>query len=245
MSRGFGRCSVVLLVIALAGIHARAGRPVESEEGARILELYLSVPDPDPIDFRALRHLEATNKKFNATAWMDVWTEADRSGFRYRIAGEGGSDYIRSKVFRGWLETERKAWIENVTPSSAMTRANYMFEAGDTQPDGLTAFVLKPLRKDTMLVAGSIYVNPDDGELVRLEGRLIKPPSFWTRRVDIVRWYRRFAGIRLPVALESVANVRIAGESTFRVTYEYEIVNGQRVGSPQPILAYANVSPHQ
>jgi hypothetical protein len=96
-----------------------------------------------------------------------------------------------------------------------------------------------------MLVAGSIYVNPDDGELVRLEGRLIKPPSFWTRRVDIVRWYRRFAGIRLPVALESMANVRIAGESTFRVTYDYEIVNGQRVGSPQPILAYANVTPHQ
>lgn len=126
-----------------------------------------------------------------------------------------------------------------------MTRANYMFEATGGQQDGLTAFTVKPLRKDSLLVAGSIYVNQDDGELVQLEGRLIKPPSFWTRRVDIVRWYRRFAGIRLPVALESVANLRIAGESTFRVTYDYEIVNGQRVGSPQPFLAYANVSRRQ
>jgi hypothetical protein len=66
-----------------------------------------------------------------------------------------------------------------------------------------------------------------------MEGRLSKPPSFWTRRVEIVRWYRRIAGVRMPVALESAANVRIAGESTFRMTYEYESINGQRVGAPE------------
>jgi hypothetical protein len=38
----------------------------------------------------------------------------------------------------------------------------------------------------------------------------------------------------MPVALESVANVVVAGRSTFRMSYEYETVNGQRVGSPQP-----------
>jgi hypothetical protein len=38
----------------------------------------------------------------------------------------------------------------------------------------------------------------------------------------------------MPTALETVAMVRIAGVSTFRMTYEYESINGQRVGSPQP-----------
>ena len=38
---------------------------------------------------------------------MDVWTEADASGFRYRVVAEEGSDYIRSKVFRASLDTER------------------------------------------------------------------------------------------------------------------------------------------
>jgi hypothetical protein len=38
----------------------------------------------------------------------------------------------------------------------------------------------------------------------------------------------------MPVAVESVANVLIAGRSTFRMTYEYESVNGQHVGDPQP-----------
>ena len=85
-----------------------------------------------------------------------------------------------------------------------------------------------------LLVEGSIYLDPDAGELVRLEGQLSKTPSFWTRRVEIVRWYQRIAGFRMPTALESVANVRIAGVSTFRMTYEYESINGHRVGTPQP-----------
>jgi hypothetical protein len=96
-----------------------------------------------------------------------------------------------------------------------------------------------------LLVDGSIFLNPEDGELVRMEGRLSKPPSFWTRRVEIVRWYQRILGFRMPTALESVANVLVAGVSTFRMSYEYESINGQRVGNPQPrALARAAASPH-
>jgi hypothetical protein len=86
-------------------------------------------------------------------------------------------------------------------------------------------------------VDGSIFLKPEDGDLVRLEGKLSKSPSFWTRHVQIVRWYQRIVGVRMPVALESVANVVVAGRSTFRMSYEYESVNGQRVGNPHPRTA--------
>ena len=165
---------------------------------------------------------------------MDVWTEADASGFRYTIVAEDGSDYIRNKVFRASLETERDMWKPGTPDEGALTPANYMFEDRGAQPDGLTSLAMKPRRKGVLLIDGSIYLNPDDGELVRMEGLLTRTPSFWTRRVAIVRWYQRINGFRMPTALESVANVRIAGESTFRMTYEYESINGQRVGSPQP-----------
>jgi hypothetical protein len=89
-------------------------------------------------------------------------------------------------------------------------------------------------RKDVLLVDGSIYVNAVDGDLVRIEGRLSKAPSFWTRRVEVIRYYRRINGIRVPVAIESVANVLLAGRSTFKMTYEYETINGVRVGAPLP-----------
>jgi hypothetical protein len=165
---------------------------------------------------------------------MDVWTEADASGFRYTVVCEEGSEYIRDKVFRASLEAEREMWKPGSTDAGALTPANYVFEDRGTQPDGLTSLAVKPRRKNILLVEGSIFLNPDDGELVRLEGQLSKTPSFWTRRVEIVRWYQRINGFRMPTALESVANVRVAGDSTFRMTYEYESINGQRVGSPQP-----------
>ena len=116
---------------------------------------------------------------------------------------------------------------------AAFTPENYVFEDRGEQRDGLVGLSVRPRRKDLLLVEGSIFLRPEDGELVRIEGRLSKPPSFWTRRVEIVRRYQRFAGVRMPVALESVATVLIAGRSTFRMSYEYETVNGQRVGIPQ------------
>jgi len=95
---------------------------------------------------------------------------------------------------------------------------------------------VKPRRKDIVLVDGSIFLNPDDGDLVKVEGRLAKTPSMWTRRVDIVRSYRRLAGVRMPVELETVATLLVAGRSTFRMTYDYETVNGQRVGDSSKLL---------
>ena len=88
-----------------------------------------------------------------------------------------------------------------------------------------------------MLVDGSIFLNREDGDLVRIEGQLAKSPSRWTRRVDIVRSFRRFAGVRMPVALESVATLLIAGKSSFRMTYDYETVNGQRIADSSTLTS--------
>jgi hypothetical protein len=232
MTRGLSRSLLATSVVALLVGHvAAAGR---DSAAPVILQRFLALDDPTPTQFRALRHLEARNDKFEKSAWMDVWTEADATGFRYTVVCEDGSEYIRNKVFRASLEAERDMWKPGTPDAGALTPANYVFEDRGAQPDGLTSVAMKPRRKNILLVEGSIFLNPDDGELVRLEGQLSKTPSFWTRRVGIVRWYQRINGFRMPTALESVANVRIAGDSTFRMTYEYESINGQHVGSPQP-----------
>jgi hypothetical protein len=232
MTRGLSRSLLVL--VALTWLLAPVSAAGPSNGSGGILKQFLALDDPTPAQYRALRHLEARNEKFEKSAWMDVWTEGDASGFRYTIVAEDGSDYIRSKVFRATLETERKMYAAGEPDKAALTRENYVFEERGSQADGLTSLTVKPRRKDVLLVDGSIFLNPEDGELVRMEGRLSKSPSFWTRRVEIVRWYQRIAGFRMPKALESVANVLVAGMSTFRMSYEYESINGQRVGNPQP-----------
>ena len=214
-----------------------AASPPRSSQTPSILERFLALDDPTPTQYRALRHLEARNDRFEKSAWMDVWTDADASGFRYRIVAEDGSDYIRNRVFRASLETERKMWASGAPDKAGFTHANYTFEDRGAHPDGLASLAVKPRRKDLLLVDGVIFLRPDDGELMRLEGDLAKSPSFWTRRVHIVRHYQRFLGIRMPVALETTAAVRIAGQSTFRMTYDYESINAQHLGNPQTRVA--------
>ncbi|HMD37411.1 MAG TPA: hypothetical protein VKH42_20695 [Vicinamibacterales bacterium] len=216
-----------LVILAAMAVEPRA-------ETSPILQRFFAIDDPTPQSYRALRHLEAENGRFDSTAWMDVWTEADASGFRYQIVAEEGSDSIRTRVFRETLKSERGMWASGAPDHAGFTSENYVFEDRGSRADGLAWLIVKPRRKDVLLVDGSIFLDPHDGDLVRLEGRLSKSPSFWARHVDIVRRYRRIAGVRMPVSLESVASVLIAGTSTFRMTYEYETINGHRVGDPQP-----------
>ena len=171
---------------------------------------------------------------------MDVWTEAGPGAFHYTVAGEGGSESIRSKVFRALLETERKSWNAGGHDRSGITPQNYNFADEVAPADGLTRLGVKARRKDVLLVDGSILLQPEDGDLVLLEGKLSKAPSFWTRRVHIVRRYSRVSGVRVPVALESVADIVLYGRATLTMTYQYESINGRRIGGA-PIQAAAAV----
>jgi hypothetical protein len=57
------------------------------------------------------------------------------------------------------------------------------------------------------------------------------------RWVNVSRSYAPVAGAMMPVAVESTADVRIAGMSTFSMTYEYQTVDGQAVNFAPKVLA--------
>ena len=199
------------------------------------MQRFLARGESPTVAYRALRHLEASNAKFGANGWMDVWTDFDDArGLRYEIVREGGNGYIRKKVLLAALDGEQKMWSAREPQRASVTADNYTFDEVQPADEGLQSVGIRPRRKDILLVEGAIFIEPDEGELRRIEGKLSKAPSFWTRRVEIVRRYEKIGGVRVPVSIESVAHVLIAGRSTFRMTYQYETINGQRVGSPKP-----------
>jgi len=182
--------------------------------------------------FRALRHLEATNKRFNKHGWMDVRTElSPKNHFSFEVLAEGGSSYIRKKVLLPILEGERDIVSRGDAARAALNTTNYNFAAEEPDGPGLIRLTVKPLREEMTLVDGSIVVTEADADLASVEGRLARNPSFWTRRVDIVRRYGRVAGVRVPLRVESTAQIRIAGRSEMTMTYDYEMVNGHTVDS--------------
>jgi hypothetical protein len=227
--------SLFAAVLAASAVVPSRAAPARGAPGqSAALQRFFALADPQLADCRAFRHLEARNDHFNSSAWMDVWTDAQRSGgFRYDVVAEGGSAYIRTRVLTAALETEQRLWKSGIRERAALTADNYVFDDHGEQRDGLTWLTVRPRRKDILLIEGSVFLTPD-GDLERLEGRLSKAPSVWTRHVDIVRRYRRIGGVRMPVEVESVATLLVAGRSTFRMTYEYEVVNGQHVGTPSP-----------
>ena len=241
MPRGLIRSLLIALLVAPAVVHpVHGGSNPNDTPTPVLLQRFLALDSSRVTAYRALRHLDARNERMDKTAWMDVWTEADREGgFKYTVVAEGGSGLIRSKVFRASLEKEREMYASGDPSRAALTTDNYMFQDEGTALDGLSALAVTPRRKDVLLIDGSIFLNPKDGDLVRIEGRLAKAPSFWVQRVRIVRSFQRIAGERMPVATEAVADIRLAGRATFRMTYEYESVNGQRVGAPEAHLAQA------
>jgi hypothetical protein len=172
-------------------------------------------------------------------ARLTAWTSLDPLlGFQYSIVEEDGSGAIRQRVLRAALEAERSLRAPAELARGALTASNYDFAAGtggqgpqecEAAADGLVQIGIHPKRHDTMLLEGSMLLTESDGDLVRVEGVLIKRPSIWTRRVEIVRRYARIGGVRVPVSMRSTAQVLLLGKSTFSMMYEYESINGEPV----------------
>ena len=177
--------------------------------------------------YRAFRRMHAKSEKFNQEGWVDAWTEMDADGFRYTIVSERGSDYVRNKVLKAVLKREQEI-VAGGADRAALTEDNYTFSEGDSE-SGLRYVLLKPKRKDVMLVEGRMVLDADSGDLVRVEGKLSKNPSFWTSLVNVIRHFATLDGVRVPVSTESIAKVKFAGQSRLDVFYEYESINGRKV----------------
>ena len=178
--------------------------------------------------YRAFRRMHARSERFNQEGWLEAWTELDERGFRFEIVSERGSEKVRDKVLRTVLAREQELVATGETARCALTTANYHFGEA-IEEDGLRYVSLTPKRKDTLLVDGRMVMSPDGEELLRVEGRLAKNPSFWTSLVNIIRHYARLDGVRVPIATESVAKVKLVGISRLDVQYEYESINGRPV----------------
>jgi len=187
--------------------------------------------------YRAHRRLEAENG--DRSGWVQAQTEySSVRGLRYEITDEGGSSFIRGRILRGVLDGEREMVAHGETSRSAIAETNYSFSSRGVDEEGLANILLSPRRKDSVLVAGTLFLHPADGNPVRLEGRLSKSPSFWVKNVQIVRTYARIDGIVMPVSLEATADIRWFGPASLRMTYAYSEIDGRPVQSrdksPEP-----------
>ena len=179
--------------------------------------------------YRAFRRMHAKNEKFDQEAWLDVWTEMNGREFTYQIVSERGSGYIRNKILREVLKREQEVVATGDAARADLSPTNYEFSEPDAHGPGVRYVLIKPKRKDVLLVDGRMVLSQDGRELLRVEGQLSKNPSFWTSLVNVIREYARLDGVRVPISIETIAKVKFAGKSYLDVEYEYETINGRPV----------------
>jgi hypothetical protein len=233
------RLAVLLGAITMATVFVMAQPAPAPSALDPLLHRFLTRADEPLVTYRGTRHLEGRNERYNVSGWMEIAAELTADGFRYRVIDEGGSDLIRRRVFRSMLEDEEQIFANGDAARSSFTATNYELTTAEASEPGLVKLFARPRRKDVTLIDGAVYITDTDADLVRVEGQLAKSPSFWTRRVDVVKQYARVGGLRVPIRVESTAQIRFAGTSTMTMTYDYEMINGVNVGASRAVVALA------
>jgi hypothetical protein len=195
------------------------------------LEMFLSRPTAVH-PYRASRRLEASGS--GQRGWLDVHTALTvASGMQYEVMAEGGSGYIRTRVLRSLLNEEQRLIAQGKESTVAISTGNYEFRPEGINDEGLGVVSLRPLRKDRSLINGRMFLTILNGDLVRVEGRLARNPSFWLTGVNVVRSYQRIEDAIMPVSLETNGRLRLLGSSSLRMTYHYSHIDERVVGNTE------------
>jgi hypothetical protein len=232
MMRRLAATLVMAIVACGAGAIGSANVLVQQPAGrVTLLDRFLAPDDQPLVSYRAFRHLSASTRGGRMHASIDAWTTLDPvRGFTFEVTSAEGSALIQKKVLVAALEAEQMAVQSSTNKAqSALTRANYEFLGIMPLDANLVKVDVRPRRKHVMLVNGALVIESDSADLVRVEGELSQRPSFWTRRVHVVREYDRVDGVHVPISMKSTADVLIVGTSSFSMTYRYSEINGKSV----------------
>jgi hypothetical protein len=127
-----------------------------------------------------------------------------------------GDAFVKTNVIIRFLQSEVDHAQKDDPAQNAISPVNYKFSyKGTSQLDGRTvhAYQLKPRQKRAGLFKGRIYVDAYTGSLVRAEGRPVKSPSLFIKKIDFVQDYADIGPFTFPVHIHSEASARIVGRA--------------------------------
>lgn len=133
-----------------------------------------------------------------------------------------GDAFVKSNVIVRLLESEVEHVHRREQSQTAISSLNYKFIYKGTSQIGGTlvhVYELKPREKRTGLFKGRIYVDALNGQLVRAQGRIVKSPSFFIKKIDFVQDYATIDGFTLPTHMHSEAETRLVGKAIVDVTH--------------------------
>ncbi len=199
------------------------GYPTGEELFAKVIEHNLR-REANLKYYSVSRHYCVRDRNDRVRAELDGVMEYHTPGpKRFKVISARGSSIVRRLVFGGIIDSETEASTGQTRRDSSITPLNYVLEVvGEEVVDGHPCLVAKatPRRKDKYLFEGKVWVDRIDFAVVRIEGKPARNPSFWVKKVEIVRRYQKVGGFWFPLRDETVSQVRIVGKGTLTIDHQ-------------------------
>jgi hypothetical protein len=147
-----------------------------------------------------------------------------------------GDGFVKTNVIGRLLQSEVDHVQKDDPAVTAIRPENYKFShKSTTQIAGRVVHVyqIKPRKKRPGLFKGHIYLDAGTGTLVRAEGRVVKSPSIFVKKIDFVQDYAEVNGFTLPTHIHTEAKAALVGRTVV------DIVNSDC----QPVLLSPESAP--
>jgi outer membrane lipoprotein-sorting protein len=183
--------------------------------------------------------------KTHPAAQMTVKTTYQKdTGKSYVILSQSGSELILKEILGRVLDSERLMTQPANRSQALLNTANYnMTVKGEEPVDGRTCDVvgIVPKKSSPYLFRGTIWVDAQDGSIVKLDGVASKAASVLAAATQVTRQYANIEGIPMATHASAVAGSWLLGQTTIEIDYSgYRMTLRKGMGAPQTVGAPAS-----
>lgn len=196
------------------------------EPGADLVQKYLNNMDQQRDSLRGMTmkvQLDGKLPRLKKSGTMAALRRISALGkITYKVLGFQGDDTVKKEVIARYLTAETQAEEHTGGESVSITPNNYEFKYKGVQTKAdktVHVFELKPRRKRVGLFKGELWLDKDTLLPLHEEGRLVKNPSIFLKKVEFARDYEITDGVARPKRIESVIDTRIAGKAELRIDF--------------------------
>ena len=159
------------------------------------------------------------------------------TGKSYTILTQTGSGLLLNDVLGRVLDSERLMTQPANRVQALLNSANYtMSVKGDAEMDGRNCLevAIAPKRISPYLFRGSIWVDPENGSIVKLEGVAAKSPTILTGATRVSRHYEMLNGFPMATHATAVSDSWLVGQTRIEIDYTDYALTPRSPAGPEP-----------
>jgi hypothetical protein len=151
-----------------------------------------------------------------------------------------GDNFVKTNVILRVLQSEADHVQKDDPAANAISAANYKFSykgTSDLRGRLVHVYQIKPREKRAGLFKGRIFLDVYSGNIVRAEGKLVKSPSLFLKKLEFVQDYADVDSFTFPTHIHSEAQARIVGRVAVDIYHsDYQPVSSLAQAKASPTL---------